>query len=311
MTIENGQNIIANEALGLRKSWLYSDKWKFRANLLYTVYDGSNILTYDGRDTIYASLYTLVGEVTTVTMIKYSLSTNIWTDLANDIPKPTTGDGRTLCYDGSDSIYILYAGIWKTFKKYSISGDNYTALTDTPDNVGGGGSMCYDGNDTLYVLRGTWNVDFYAYSISGNSWSSKTSFPQPDGVGIAGAIVFDGNNYIYGFSHRYFNNSLVWARYDIAENDWTTLSTVGLPSGWSTGTPRYSDATCAVFIPDGRILVSRGSTTDFYLYSIASDTWTQMAAAPGNLGFGLVLVGNSMIYAVGPEEGVAFYRYIL
>jgi hypothetical protein len=204
---------------------------------------------------------------------------------------------------GSGYIYAFRGSETKTFWRYDIATDTWSALADAPYNVAAGGALVYDGNTYIYALHGNlsggWYQDRYfsRYDITSNTWSSLAS--TPSSVGEGGSLAFDGT-YIYALRGNCTQN--FW-RYDISSNSWSYL----------TYTPSCVGGGGALTYAGGDYIYAlRGSSTSsFWRYSISGDTWTSLTGAPSGVDDGGALASDdgNYIYALKGANTVTFWRY--
>ena len=171
------------------------------------------------------------------------------------------GDGNSICFDGTDTIYALRGGA-VSFSKYSISGGGWTALTDAPAAIGTGACLVFT-TGYIYTGRGGETNTFYRYDIAGNSWSTMTNITS--NITIGSKAVYDGSDYIYLTSgNRAMFDKDKFYRYSISGNSWTAL----------TDTPvDCTDDAAIGFDNDDTIFFTPGSSASVYEYGITAGTW--------------------------------------
>jgi hypothetical protein len=206
------------------------------------------------------------------------------------------GDVR-LGVAGVNYLYAFRGYNQKTFWRYDLAANAWTALANAPDRVKWGGSLAYDDGDYIYAFRGNNSSNFWRYSISANSWAAMAGAPGT--VGEGGALTYN-NGYIYALRG---NDTKDFWRYDIFANTWT------------------SRASTAENILKGGTLTSDGgnyiysfqceTTRAFWRYDIAADSWTLLADVPEILGAGAALAydGSRYIYAQRGGYKDDFWRY--
>jgi len=96
--------------------------------------------------------YALLGNGSTNFCIHYN-SSDSWNCNLADVPT-APGRGSALVWDGDNTIFAVAGGDSAAFYSYSISGNSWTTLTNTPVAVGSGGGMVHVG-DYLYILTGS------------------------------------------------------------------------------------------------------------------------------------------------------------
>jgi hypothetical protein len=198
---------------------------------------------------------------------------------------------------GSDYLYVFRGNGTKTFWRYDIAANSWSALADAPQNVGAGGALAYNGANYIYAMGGGGSSYFWRYDITANTWSPLTS--APSSVNAGGALAYDGSNYIYALQGGTRN---FW-RYSISGGTWST----GLRRTFSTvyggGALTYNGGDF--------IYAFRGASTSFWEYSISQDRWYWLAGTPSAVGDGgsLAADGSNYIYALKGSNTVTFWRY--
>jgi hypothetical protein len=204
---------------------------------------------------------------------------------------------------GGDCIYAFRGGETKTFWRYDVATDTWSALSDAPHDVAAGGALVYDGNNYIYALHGNlsgdWHQDRYfsRYNIASDTWLSLAN--TPSSVGEGGSLAFDGT-YIYalrGNCRQHF-----W-RYDISSNSWSYLAYT--PCGVGGG------GALAYAVGDYIYALRGSSTNNFWRYSISYNVWTFLAGTPAGVDDGGALASNggNYIYALKGSNTVTFWRY--
>jgi uncharacterized repeat protein (TIGR01451 family) len=195
-------------------------------------------------------------------------------------------EGGALVYlrvGGTDYLFALL-GNSNRFRRYSISGNNWSNLANTPANVKKGGSMTTDGT-YIYALQGGgaagfWRCNATTTGSAGScdtSWTTLTNIPT--NVGWGGALTYL-NDYIYALMG---NNTKKFYRY-----------------GPLSGAPTWSDAPAdtpgnvqdgGALTHDGTYIYAfQGKTNVFWRYSPSANTWTARANALGSIAQGGALV---------------------
>jgi len=161
---------------------------------------------------------------------RYNVSSNTWDQNLTHISYGAD-DGADLVWTGGDYIYA-FPGAYEEqlpkdeerhFFRYSVSGDSWVELENTPYNADGGiddgGSLLYPGyGDYIYALKGgddgaggggSPGDDFWRYSISNDSWEILPSIPA--GVGDQNGHrlgLSDGKIYCW---RGCFDDGTLWA----------------------------------------------------------------------------------------------------
>lgn len=146
----------------------------------------------------------------------------------------------SMCYDGKDYIYVQRAYNSVVWYRYQISTDTWTTIAPQPatDYYG------YTGNHTSYIPKESdlaiamgWTTDrilhkgngttLYMYDVGTDTWSSLAS---GGGIYYSYSAVWNGRD---KFWQAYGNNETTFYRYNIRDNNWTTVN--NLPSGHGYG----------------------------------------------------------------------------
>ena len=199
---------------------------------------------------------------------------------------------------GSGYLYAFRGNGTKTFWRYDIAADSWTALANAPQSVGAGGALAYDGNNYIYALGGSGTKYFWRYDITSNNWSVLHTTPYS--VSAGGALTFTGN-YIYAFRG---NNKTSFWRYNISSDTWSSMANT--PSSVQGGGALTYDGGDFIYAFKG------GSTTGFWRYSISGNTWTSTLAGTLSVvgdGGSLASDGGNYVYALKGLNTVTFWRY--
>lgn len=225
----------------------------------------------------------------------YTLS---WSVL-NPAPGSVEKGGALAAVAGGDTIYAFRGDKSNDFWGYSISGNSWFSLANTPQKVGEGGALAYPGGVYVYGLRGDKNDDFWRYDIPNNSWNSLPVAPAR--VGDGGALVYAGG-LLYAL--RGDKSTDFW-RYSIVNGNWTPRAS----------TPdRVAKGGSLAYTGGDFIYATQGDkNNDFWRYSISGDSWTPLANTPGDMddGGSLLYTGGDYIYAFPGGKSNAFWRYSL
>jgi hypothetical protein len=171
----------------------------------------------------------------------------------------------------------------------------------------GGWLVFHQGNGLVYGGKGNKTGEFFCYDPFRNSWTELASVPsigRPPYKGCRG--ITDNRDRVYLAKG---NNTLEFWCYTISKDTWVRLADI--PAGETR--KRVKGGSDMVFVRemlgrisqsnDGYIYLLKGYKTGFCRYSVADDTWEEMADAPtgvkGKWGRGswLVFDGVSKIYA--------------
>ncbi|MGB9742560.1 MAG: C25 family cysteine peptidase [candidate division WOR-3 bacterium] len=181
--------------------------------------------------------------------------------------------------------------------------------------VKAGGALAAIGTDSLFIfaLKGNKTLEFYRYDVAVGLWRTMAQLPPgPSGkpVSKGGALCSDGERYIYATKG---NSTLEFWRYDIINNTWERLPDV------PAGAKELKGGTGLAYVRRGdtaEVYCLKGSNTlEFYVYSVAANTWYPRAQAPiGMYGkkfkFGSALCAhqNERLFAIKSSVN-EFYEY--
>jgi len=222
-------------ATGDNRRWFYryvisGNYWEALEATPFEQGEGDALTWVGSNNCIYAAIG---GEQRPTYFLRYYPSNNSWSDIPAD-PPAGMGDGASVIWTGGDFIYALRGEFDEDspicdFWRYSITGNNWTAMTDIPasPNNGGVGGVG-DGASLLYV--GFWFPDQvdYIYALGGNQ-------AYPDGIP-------DNRTY------RYIISLDSWSRFDdlpfgvghyvgcrLAYANGSIYAWQGAPSMWENG----------------------------------------------------------------------------
>jgi hypothetical protein len=251
---------------------------------------------------------------------RYAPAGDSWTELAAP-PNPDSGDafktGTALAWDSDDFIYALYgaatADSRRWFYRYSISGNSWEALANTPADQGEADAIVWvDTERCIYATLGGEQRPTYLmlYNASTNSWSDALTDP-PAGMGDGASLVWTGGEFLYALGGEFdeFSPLYDFWRYSLSGDAWTAMADIpahphaggdgGVGDGGSllyvgfwlsnqtdfiyalSGNQAYPEA-----IPDNRT----------YRYTISLNTWESLADLPFGIGY---YVGCRLGYADG------------
>lgn len=185
---------------------------------------------------------------------------------------------------------------------YAATANSWNVRAVALGTVGAGGALASNGADYIYAFRGGATQTFWRHSISGNSWLARANYGF--NVGTGGALVYvNTNGRIYGFAG---NTTSTFQYY--TEDAWTVRTNAPGTVG-AGGALAYPGANDFIYALRGN------ATSTFWSYSISTDTWITMTAAPGSVGTGgigggaLAATGDDYIYAFQGGGNTAFWRY--
>ncbi|MEO0071537.1 MAG: C25 family cysteine peptidase [candidate division WOR-3 bacterium] len=270
-----------------------------------------------------ARIYALRGNKT-FDFYAYNIQTKTWRELA---PVPPGSSGRpvgksgALCSDGERYIYATKGNNTLEFWRYDIETNSWEELPPIPAGAkvlrGGTGLAFVRHGDTaeVYCLKGSNTLEFYAYSVSGGTWSARTEPP----AGISGIKFKTGSALCsYGSDRLYAIKALKneFYQYSVPEDRWTTLTSLPQYS-FSGRRSRCGDGCAMVSDQNNTIYALTGRNREFfYGYSIADNTWTELAPFPIGTyqkkvksGGALTYIANQ-VWALRGNNTNDFYTYI-
>lgn len=295
------------------KFWLYdiaANSWNdaAAADLPQTAYTGASIV-YDGSRYIYA----LRGNGDDA-FYRYDTELNLWEQKANlDFGAPTTqvnnviSDGADLAYDGADTIYVIQ-GARTGFASYSISGNSWTTLTNTPSLIGAGAKIEYDSTTSaLYYFPGGSDAFFYRYNLSTQSWSELAEMP----VTISGGSTMRNVDGILYVMRGGGNNTFY--KYNITKASWLIPNT-NLFSDWFRGSYSHGFGYGADIIKGDAnyFYLAKGNFDNLFIrYNGATGEATRMADAPFGSYYGAELVYDSINGKIYATAGIFFRKFFV
>ncbi|MEM2619515.1 MAG: PKD domain-containing protein [Candidatus Hadarchaeales archaeon] len=242
---------------------------------------------------------------------RYNPSTNSWTSLSTNLEAGTFRNGTCLAWDGGDYLYALAGARYedpdrRIFLRYSISGNSWEVLPDTPGPQGAGDALCWSGHDgKIYAILGSkeHGTVFARYDPS-TSWELRS--PPPAGTDDGCSLVWAGGRYLYALRGEYYESSPLqdfW-RYDLETDTWTPMSPIPDPGGvgdggsllWDPNQPDY------IYALGGGAFDENGGQ-GFYRYRISANTWETLEDLPYPVGYyngnRLALAGGRIYYWQG------------
>ncbi|MFA5107494.1 MAG: fibronectin type III domain-containing protein [Patescibacteria group bacterium] len=231
------------------------------------------------------------------------------------------GTGTSMTLDG------VSPGTWMDLPAtYGIVPDNLTAYNDT--------SMTYDGDDTIYVLRAVNSKKFYSYTISSKTWTNLTDIASTNNSYYGAVIEYVGGaancrdddddvtgttKCVYALPGSSANppsgdTSKEFLRYDIDGTDantWTSRAAI-------SGTLLYGAD--LVWNGGDYLFAERGyNQSNFYRYSISTNTWSDRATPDNPFYYGSTLAfvpngtycadSQGCIFATRGAGSDHFWRY--
>ncbi len=216
-----------------------------------------------------------------------------------------TADGsvtQTASLTPTSQYLFAFRGASRTdFWRYDITANSWTARAATPGTVSKGGALVTNGT-YIYALRGG-TADFWRYDPAANSWSVMASTPA---AVSSGAALVHINGSIYAFQG---GTSTFW-KYTIATNTWSVLASTPASTPPASSPVTWGGA----LTTDGtNIYALKGNvSTAFWKYTVATNTWSALAALPSAIdGGGALSFDGAAIYALRGGNSNNFYKYNL
>jgi hypothetical protein len=257
----------------------------------------------------------------------YDVATNVWTQ-KNSWPNGSEGKapkaGAIGCSDGNGHFYTTKGNNTPGFWMYDASKDSWYEKASVPlglsnKKVKGGTGIVWAYNGSTgspYLLKGYKN-EFYRYDVATDAW--VTLPPAPIGSNQkwdkGSWVAYDDvNKKIYAFKakvHEFY-------RYSPDGDSWSAaLNPMPIPG--SAGSKKAKDGSCAAFLGGNIYALKGGNTTEFWCYTIATNTWTEKETipqvAPGGKkkkvksGAGMVSTGT-VLYAMKGNKSNEVWQYV-
>ncbi|MFA6097985.1 MAG: fibronectin type III domain-containing protein [Patescibacteria group bacterium] len=235
---------------------------------------------------------------------RYDISTRAWT-AASGAGSLTTitaalGQGASMCYDGSNNIYIARGGAQNQVYEYSISGNAHTTLSIPAAAVADeGASITCFGNGNFYLLSGNNSQNIYHYCDDGadpadpacDGWQTNETIPSL-AVFWGGALANDGT-YVYALAGNQRGN---FHRYEPGADTWASYPTIpDMPTASYYTTTMEFDGDDALYVIPGQY------DKTMWRYDITGQAWSRAVDLPHRFGYshGLALDNdNDLIYVL-------------
>lgn len=242
----------------------------------------------------------------TVYFWRYDPGVDEWTTLSNaGLDEGSFRNGTALAWDGSNNLYALAGARYsdldrREFYRYSISGNSWTRLSDTPAPQGAGDALAWSGQEgQLYALLGSavHGTVFARFDPVSHLWNDGLALP-PEEIDDGCSLVWTGGGKLFALAGEYEETTPhgdFWS-YDLSGDYWSTLADLPEPNGVGDGgsllwlgawLPGRYDQIYA--LGGGEVREAPGY--GFYRYSIALDEWTRL---------------EDLIYPVGDYNGTRF-----
>ena len=238
---------------------------------------------------------------------RYDPDTDSWTSMSTSgLPSGAFRSGTALAWDHDNHIYALCGGRYSDssrtlFYRYSISGNNWEQLADTPHAQGAGDAIAWsEHDDQVYAMLGSnaRGTVFARYSY--DSWETLTFNPNWTFTDDGASLVSVGEH-LYALRGEYSEHTPNgdFARYHSPTAAWTGMSDIPESDGMGDGgsllyigdwMSEHGDHIFA--LGGGGVYEDPGY--NFYRYSISVDDWEQLESITCPIGF---YVGNRLGYA--------------
>jgi|GEM_PF-5370113 len=213
--------------------------------------------------------------------------------------------GSALAWDSTtNTIFATKGSGSKTFWRYNVSGNTWSALTDITETILGGADLVAPGNGYVYLSCYCATKYLYRYDIAATTWSAMTNPPGTLGSSASdSSIEFDGGNLIYALSG---GGDAKFYSYSISGNSWSTL----------TNTPDATSDFGTITYPGSGdfIYLLRGSDKRFERYSISGDSYLTMTSPPATSAYPNLTSANGVVYELRGPTAIGtgktdFYSY--
>lgn len=275
----------------------------------------------------------------------YNPTTNTWSELT-PIPlgDKAIGDGKNpkhgaaiTAYEPNKSLYVLRGnntvGFWK-YQTDTIAGIDtigWKKLANIPGKYkrckykAGLVTLTKQGIDYLFCMKGAKTDEFYLYNIAQDTWLKVKSPP----IGASGktgykkgsCLAYDGIEYVYVLQGYYGS----FFKYHVESDSWIELDRYNYRTYLNRDGRRKKPKGGAslVYHNNNIYMLKGGNTSEFWQYSIASDSWflpvnSFLWYIPlGPTGKKKVRDGGDMIkfsdyfWALKGNNTLEFYRHIL
>jgi len=286
-------------------------------------------IAYDAGGTLDAGtglIYASVGNKQP-NFFSYSPIANSWKALAPWLPgveAKLPQKGSDGCADGNGHIYATKGNNTVGFWQYTAKPDSagvWAQKKDVPLGVsnkrvkgGTGIAWAYKGAvGAPYLLKGYKN-EFYRYNVDGDSWSTLT--PAPVGArekwDKGSWLAYDDvNKKIYAFKAKYME----FYRFSPDGDSWSA-ALAPMPITGSTGNKKAKAGSSGAFFNGSIYALKGGNTQQFFKYTIATNSWTEIDTFPrgtekkkANAGSDIATAGMSL-YALKGNKCQQFWQYV-
>lgn len=296
--------------------WRYNtsdDSWETLANTDFgattnavnnNVYVGGDLAIDQNDGLIYAIQGNLLDGFS-----QYNVNTNSWTVLP-DLPH-LPQYGASLEFVGSTkTLYYIPGYSSDKMYRYQVADQTWSEVAHAPGvfNMGAG---LRNAGENLFALQGNNSTTLYKYNITKDSWMvpNRGLFSREfQGVSTLtesyGADILKGDGDNFYITRGNFGDDFV--RWNQTTGGTTRLENT--PVGLYNGSSLVYDSTNNKIYLTGGIYVQK-----FYVYDIASNTWTEESSDPPpantDAGSSMVYDGSRYIYLNRGANSVNFYRF--
>ena len=238
---------------------------------------------------------------------KYDIANNVFAGPA-EAPATLSTGSNWVYYNGE--FYIHRGSNTTTYYKYNPATNAWSTLATSPtsfnDDLKGvaAGSL-------IYYFNANNSTAFYSYEPLTDTWTTLT--PAPLSTRYGPGLAYPGTgDYIY--ATRGQNTTTFW-RYQISTNQWQTIlddlpgtPTIATPP---TGANAYYGSRLSANSTDVFYLTGNGIKR-FFKYTIATNTWTELAIPPFTpfLGTDMVLQGDVIVALSGYYKSDVYEYHI-
>lgn len=223
----------------------------------------------------------------------YGKALPYWGEL--NFPELASANGQRMVTIGDD-IYIYGGttadGKLADFRKFNVPSNTMTTLSGAPARSGvmmeavgtkiyiisGGDSGATGINNCYDTLTGTWSI----------------MAPYSPYLNYGASLVIGGKIYVAGgWTNSNVNATNIFRYFDPETNTWTNLRT--LPAARYAGNLFQLEPT-SIYFTHGRVEAGGGATNTVWKYTIATNTWAALTAAPYVTAETRVAVINKVAY---------------
>ena len=245
-----------------------------------------------------------------------------WQELDNSVPFP--GGSRryvrnavAMVWDGGDCIYMMGGSgyfqdqsSYRDFYRYSIPGESWERLTDTPAWQGPGNAMTRvedeAGNKFIYAVMGCYpegyrgnlseqglggKTEFWRFNLQTLDWDERLEIHRC-GADDGSSLAWTGGDQIYHLPGAYReglspDEKRRLMRYSISEGTWEQLASAPRTEGGGIddgGSMVWDGGDCLYVVKGGDGPSGQRMGEDFWRYSISNNSWEVLANLPEGVG---------------------------